>query len=38
MQDSILTLTEQQCFNDESSISAIIQQAITVWLTKELTK
>lgn len=38
MQDSILTLTEQQRFTDEPSISAILQQAITAWLTKELTK
>lgn len=38
MQDSILTLTEQQRSNDESPVSSIIQQAITAWLTKELTK
>lgn len=38
MQDSILTLAEQRQSNDEFLISAIIQQAITAWLTKELTK
>ena len=38
MQDSTLILTEQRQSNDESPISTIIQQAITAWLTKELSK
>ena len=38
MQNSTLILTEQRQSNDESPISTIIKQAITVWLTKELSK
>ncbi len=38
MQNSTLILIEQRQSNDESSISTIIQQAITAWLTKELSK
>ena len=38
MQNLPLILTEQRQANDKSHISAIIQQAITAWLTKELTK
>lgn len=38
MQNSTLILTEQRQSNDKSPISTIIQQAITVWLTKELSK
>ena len=38
MQNSTLILTEQRQSNDESPISTIIQQAITAWLTKELSK
>jgi len=38
MQNSTLILIEQRQSNDESPISTIIQQAITVWLTKELSK
>ena len=34
----IFILTEQRQSNDKSPISTIIQQAITVWLTKELSK
>ena len=38
MQNATLILTEQRQSNDESPISTIIQQTITAWLTKELTK
>ena len=38
MNDPIFILIEQRQSNDESPISTIIQQAITVWLTKELSK
>jgi hypothetical protein len=38
MQNSTLILIEQRQSNDESPISTIIQQAITAWLTKELSK
>lgn len=38
MQNSTLILTEQHQPNDESPISDLIQQAITAWLTKELSK
>lgn len=38
MQNSTLILIEQRQSNDESQISTIIQQAITAWLTKELSK
>lgn len=38
MKDLELTLTEQRQSNDESPISTIIQQAITAWLTKKLSK
>lgn len=38
MQNATLILTERRQSNDESSISAILQQAITAWLTKELCK
>lgn len=38
MQNSTLILIEQRQSDDESSISTIIQQAITAWLTKELSK
>lgn len=38
MNDPIFILTEQRQSNDESPISTIIQQAITAWLTKELSK
>ena len=38
MQNSTLILIEQRQSNDESSNSTIIQQAITAWLTKELSK
>ncbi len=38
MQNPTLILTEQRQSNDESPISTIIQQTITAWLTKELTK
>ena len=38
MQNATLILTEQRISNDESPISTIIQQAVTAWLTKELTK
>lgn len=34
----IFILIEQRQSNDKSPISTIIQQAITVWLTKELSK
>ena len=38
MQNSTLILIEQRQSNDESPISTIIQQAITAWLTKDLSK
>lgn len=38
MKNPTLILTEQRQSNDKSPISTIIQQAITVWLTKELSK
>ena len=38
MQNSTRILIEQRQSNDESPISTIIQQAITAWLTKELSK
>ncbi len=38
MQNPTLILIEQRQSNDESPISTIIQQTITAWLTKELTK
>lgn len=37
MKNSTLILTEQRKTHDES-LSTIIQQAITAWLTKELSK
>lgn len=33
-----LILTEQRQSNNEPQISTLIQQAITAWLTKELSK
>lgn len=38
MNNPTFILTEQRQSNDESPISTIIQQAITAWLTKELSK
>ena len=38
MKDSTLILTEQHQPNTTSSLNALIQQTITAWLTKELTK
>ena len=38
MNDPIFILIEQRQSNDESPISTTIQQAITAWLTKELSK
>lgn len=38
MKDLVLILTERRQSNDDSPISTIIQQAITAWLTKELSK
>jgi len=38
MKNPTFILTEQRQSNDESPISTIIQQAITAWLTKELSK
>ena len=38
MQNSTLILTEQRPSYDKSTTGAIIQQAITTWLTKELSK
>ncbi len=38
MQNATLILTEQRQSNDESLISTLVQQAITAWLTKELSK
>lgn len=38
MKNSILILTEQQQSDDTDLVSALIQQAITAWLTKELRK
>lgn len=38
MQNLTLILTEHRLINNESLINAIIQQAITAWLTKELYK
>lgn len=38
MQNSTLILTEQRPSHDKSTTGAIIQQAITTWLTKELSK
>lgn len=38
MQNSIFLLTEQRQSNVAEYTSAIIQQAITAWLTKELRK
>jgi len=38
MQNATLILTEQRQSNNEFPISIIIQQTITAWLTKELTK
>lgn len=38
MKNSSLILTERRQSGDERQISAIIQQAITAWLTKELRK
>ena len=38
MQNSTLILTERRQSNDKSPISTIIQQAITAWLAKELSK
>ena len=38
MKDPTLILTEQHPSNDPLYTSTIIQQAITVWLTKELSK
>ena len=38
MQNSTLILTEQRPSHDKSTTGAIIQQAITTWLTKELSQ
>ena len=38
MKNPTFILTEQRQSNDKSPISTIIQQAITAWLTKELSK
>lgn len=38
MKDYMFILTEQRQSNAEESTDTIIQQAITAWLTKELTK
>lgn len=38
MKNSALILTEQRQSNDDSPVSTIIQQTITAWLTKELSK
>ena len=38
MNDPIFILTEQRPSHGESTTGAIIQQAITAWLTKELSK
>lgn len=38
MKNPIFILTEQRQSNDKSTTGAIIQQAITTWLTKELSK
>lgn len=38
MKDPTLILTEQPPSNDPLYTSTIIQQTITAWLTKELTK
>lgn len=38
MKNPMFILTEQRQFNDEFTTSTVVQQAITAWLTKELTK
>ena len=38
MNDSIFVLTEQRQSNDLKAAQEILQEAITAWLTKELTK
>ena len=38
MSDPTFVLTEQRHINDNSHTTAIIQQAITAWLAKELSK
>lgn len=38
MKNPIFILTEQRQSNIEESTNTIIQQAITAWLTKELSK
>ena len=38
MQNSTLILTEQRPSHDNYTTGAIIQQSITTWLTKELSK
>lgn len=38
MNNPIFILTEKLQFSDESLVNALIQQAITAWLTKELCK
>ena len=38
VKDPIFIIEEQRQSNDESPISTLIQQAITAWLTKELSK
>lgn len=38
MKNTVFILTEQHQPNNESPISTIIRQAITAWLTKELSQ
>lgn len=38
VKDSIFIIEEQHQFNNKTTISTLIQQTITAWLTKELTK
>lgn len=38
MKDSVFILTEQWQSNTKECMDAIIKQAVTAWLTKELTK
>lgn len=38
VKETIFVLTEQRLFNTEDATNALIQQAITAWLTKELRK
>lgn len=38
MRNATLILTEQRQSDDESRICAVIQQAVTAWLTRELSR